>query len=243
MKYLCTLSDYGYIHHGLALYDSLIETTKDDFVLYYLTLDEKIESKLKELNLPKIKIVTLKELISKNEDLSKYSYKEYQDFVWMLASYFSNFLLKNEPIILFLSNKDYIKKSNLQLLDFHVSLELPIEIISFKEIINILITKYNFFKKSKIIINDYEIDSNERSITKKKIKIKLTEKELELILALKNNNGLNKSYLLKSIWKHSLDLETHAFETHLHRLRKKINKYFKDKNFIVEKNSLYYLTN
>ena len=154
-----------------------------------------------------------------------------------------NYLLKNEPIILFLSNKDYIKKNNLQLLDFHVSLELPIEILSFKEILNILITKYNFLKKSKIIINDYQIDSNERSITKKKIKIKLTEKELELILALKNNNGLNKSYLLKSIWKHSLDLETHAFETHLHRLRKKINKYFKDKNFIVEKNSLYYLTN
>jgi DNA-binding response OmpR family regulator len=153
-----------------------------------------------------------------------------------------NDLLKNEPTILFLSNKDYIKKSNLQLLDFHVILKLPIEILSFKEILNILITKYNFFKKSKIIINDYEIDSNERSITKKKIKVKLTEKELELILVLNNNNGLNKSYLLKSIWKHSLDLETHAFETHLHRLRKKINKYFKDKNFIVERNSQYYLT-
>jgi DNA-binding response OmpR family regulator len=154
-----------------------------------------------------------------------------------------NYLLKNEPIILFLSNKDYVKKNNLNLLDFHVSLELPIEILSFKEILNILITKYNFFKKSKIVINDYEIDSNERSISKKKIKVKLTEKELELILALNNINGLNKSYLLKSIWKHSLDLETHAFETHLHRLRKKINKYFQDKNFIVEKNSLYYLTN
>ena len=153
-----------------------------------------------------------------------------------------NDLLKNEPTILFLSNKDYIKKSNLQLFDFHVILDLPIEILSFKEILNILITKYNFFKKSKIIINDYEIDSNERSITKKKIKVKLTEKELELILVLNNNNGLNKSYLLKSIWKHSLDLETHAFETHLHRLRKKINKYFKDKNFIVERNSQYYLT-
>ena len=153
-----------------------------------------------------------------------------------------NYLLKNEPIILFLFNKDYIKKNNLKLLDFHVSLELPIEILSFKEILNILITKYNFFKKSKIVIKDYEIDSNERSITKQKVKVKLTEKELELILALNNNNGLNKSFLLKSIWKHSLDLETHAFETHLHRLRKKINKYFKDKNFIVEKNSLYYLT-
>ena len=154
-----------------------------------------------------------------------------------------NYLLVNEPVVLFLNNKDYIKKNNLVLLDFHISLELPIEIFSFKEILNILITKYNFFKKSKIIINDYEIDSNERSIAKNKVKVKLTEKELELILALNNNNGLNKSFLLKSIWKHSLELDTHAFETNLHRLRKKINKYFKDRNFIVEKNSLYYLSN
>jgi DNA-binding response OmpR family regulator len=154
-----------------------------------------------------------------------------------------NCLLQNEPIILFLNHKDYIKKNNLNLLDFHVCLELPIEIFSFKEILNILITKYNFSKKSKIIIKDYEIDSNERSIAKQKIKVKLTERELELILALNNNNGLNKTFLLKSIWKHSLDLDTHAFETHLHRLRKKINKYFNDKNFIVEKNSFYYLTN
>ena len=154
-----------------------------------------------------------------------------------------NYLLKNEPVFLFLNHKDYIKKNSLKLLDFHVSLELPIEILPFKEILNILITKYNFFKKSKIIIKDYEIDSNERSIAKEKVKVKLTEKELDLILALNNSNGLNKSFLLKSIWKHSLDLDTHAFETHLHRLRKKINKYFKDKNFIVEKNSLYYLTN
>ena len=88
-----------------------------------------------------------------------------------------------------------------------------------------------------------QIDSNERSIIKEKIKVKLTEKELELILALNNKNGLNKSFLLKSIWKHSIDLDTHAFETHLHRLRKKMNKYFNDNNFIIEKNSLYYLTN
>jgi DNA-binding response OmpR family regulator len=153
------------------------------------------------------------------------------------------YLLQNEPIVLILSNKEYIKKNNLRLLNFHASLEFPIEILSFKEILNILITKYNFFNKSKIIIKDYEIDSNQRSISNQKVRVKLTEKELELILALNNNNGLNKSFLLKSIWKHSLDLDTHAFETHLHRLRKKIYKYFNDKNFIVEKNSLYYLTN
>jgi DNA-binding response OmpR family regulator len=152
-------------------------------------------------------------------------------------------LLKNKPVILFLNHKDYIKKNNFNLLDFHVSLQLPIEILSLKEILNILIVKYNFFKKSKIIIKDYEIDSNERSIVKSKIKVKLTEKELELILALNKKNGLNKFFLLKNIWKHSIDLDTHAFETHLHRLRKKMNKYFNDKNFIIEKNSSYYLTN
>jgi DNA-binding response OmpR family regulator len=59
---------------------------------------------------------------------------------------------------------------------------------------------------------------------------------------LNKNNGSEKSFLLKNIWKRSADLDSHAFETHLHRLRKKINKFFKDSKFIVEKNSLYYLS-
>jgi DNA-binding response OmpR family regulator len=150
--------------------------------------------------------------------------------------------LENIPTIFFLNNKDFLIKNKLTLLDFHISLSTPIEILSFREILNILLTKYNFFKKSKIIINDYEIDSNQRVITKNKIKAKLTEKELELILVLNKNNGLEKSFLLKNIWNRSSDLESHAFETHLHRLRKKINKFFKDSKFIIEKNSLYYLS-
>ena len=153
-----------------------------------------------------------------------------------------NFFLENTPTIFLLNNKDFLIKNKLILLDFHVSLFVPIEVLSFKEILNILITKYNFFKKSKIVINNYEIDSNQRVITKDKIKVKLTEKELELILVLNKNNGLEKSFLLKNIWNRSSDLESHAFETHLHRLRKKINKFFKDSKFIIEKNSLYYLS-
>jgi DNA-binding response OmpR family regulator len=152
------------------------------------------------------------------------------------------FLLENVPTILFLNDRNFLIKNKLHLLDFHVSLFVPIEILSFREILNILITKYNFFKKSKIIINDYEIDSNQRVIMKNGIKTKLTEKELELILVLNKNNGLAKSFLLKNIWNRSSDLESHAFETHLHRLRKKINKFFKDNKFIIEKNSLYYLS-
>jgi hypothetical protein len=150
--------------------------------------------------------------------------------------------LENVPTIFFVHNKDYLKKNKLDLQQFHISLSLPIDILSFREILNILLTKYNFFKKSRIIINDYEVDSNQRVIIKNKKKVKLTEKELELILTLNKKNGLEKSFLLKKIWNHNSDLESHAFETHLHRLRKKINKIFNDKRFIIEKNSLYYIS-
>ena len=148
---------------------------------------------------------------------------------------------QNIPTIFLLNNKNFLTKNKLRLLDFHISLILPIEILSFKEILNILITKYNFFKKSKIIIKGYEIDSNQRLIMKNGTKVKLTEKELELILVLNKKNGLDKSFLLKNIWNYNSNLETHAFETHLHRLRKKINSNFKDDKFITEKNSKYYL--
>jgi hypothetical protein len=152
------------------------------------------------------------------------------------------YFLENTPTIFLLNTKDYLIKNKLNLKEFHVALFVPVEVLSFREILNILITKYNFFKKSKIVISGYEIDSNQRVIMKKGIKAKLTEKELNLILILVKSNGLKKSSLLKSIWNHSSDLETHAFETHLHRLRKKMNKFFNDTKFIIEKNSLYYLS-
>jgi DNA-binding response OmpR family regulator len=150
--------------------------------------------------------------------------------------------LENIPTIFFLEDKNYLLKNKFTLLNFHQNLSLPVDIISFKDILNILITKYSFFKKSRIIINNYEIDSNQRIISKEGKKAKLTEKELELILFLNNYTGLEKSTLLIKIWNHKSDLETHAFETHLHRLRKKMEKCFKDKKFIIEKNSLYFLS-
>lgn len=149
---------------------------------------------------------------------------------------------ENIPTIFFLEDKNYLLKNKFTLFNFYQKLSLPVDIVSFKEILNILITKYSFFKNSRIIINNYEIDSNQRVISKEGKKAKLTEKELELILFLNNYTGLEKSTLLRKIWNHNSDLETHAFETHLHRLRKKMEKFFKDKKFIIEKNSLYFLS-
>ena len=158
------------------------------------------------------------------------------------SSELKSFFKQNVPTIFLSTNKDYISKNKLTLLEFHATLLTPIDLLSFKEILKILIIKYNFFKQSKIIIGSYEIDSNQKIIFRNNTKAKLTEKELKLILALHKKNGIQKSLLLKKIWNYNTDLESHAFETNLHRLRKKMEKNFKDKEFIIEKNSLYYLS-
>jgi hypothetical protein len=147
----------------------------------------------------------------------------------------------NLPNVFLLQNIQYLIKNNLKLSNFNLSLSLPIDFLSFKEILKILIIKYKFFKKSKIKIKDYSIDSNQKIISKNNLHAKLTEKELKFILILIDNNGLSKKDILERVWKYKFTLDSHAFETNLHRLRKKIDTIFKDKNFIIENNSLYYI--
>jgi len=154
----------------------------------------------------------------------------------------NKFFIENVPTLFLLKDKNFLVNNNLKPLSFHVVLDIPIDLFFFKEIISILKMKYIFFEKSKILISNYELDSNQRILSKNNKTIKLTEKELSLILGLKKKSGVNKSELLKSIWNYGPKVETHTFETNLYRLRKKIEKKFNDKNFIYEKGSFYYLS-
>jgi hypothetical protein len=156
--------------------------------------------------------------------------------------YNNKFFMENVPTLFLLKDKVFLVNNNLKPLSFHVVLDMPIDLFFLKEIVSILKMKYIFFEKSKVLINNYELDSNQRVLSKNNKVIKLTEKELSLILALKKKNGINKSELLRSIWNYSSKVETHTFETNLYRLRKKIEKKFNDKNFIYEKSSFYYLS-
>jgi len=147
------------------------------------------------------------------------------------------------PSIYLTKNTSLFKKNKFITSNFDVVLSLPIELISLIEIIKILFTKFVFFENSNIIINkNYLLDSNKKIIFKDNSSLKLTEKEINLILELNKNTGIRKDELLKKIWNYNKsDIDSHAFETNLHRLRKKILKIFKDSNFILEKNSKYYL--
>ena len=147
----------------------------------------------------------------------------------------------NLPNIFLLHNDQYLIKNKLKLSNFNLSLSLPLDFLSFKEILKILIIKYKFFRKSKIKIRNYSIDSNQKTISKNNLYAKLTEKELKFILILIEHNGLSKKDILEKVWKYKFTLDSHAFETNLHRLRKKMKSIFNDKSFITEKNSLYYI--
>ena len=110
---------------------------------------------------------------------------------------------------------------------------LPISIIKLIEKINILSLKFNFKSQSEIEVKNYMIDLNERKIMKNKIELKLTEREIEIILFLNNKKKpQNVDDLQTEIWKQKKELETHTVETHIYRLRKKINEKFNDNTFI-----------
>ncbi len=60
MLYFCTLFDSGYLDRGLANYQSLIETGCD-FHLYVFAFDDASLNVLKEMDLPRLTVVSLKE--------------------------------------------------------------------------------------------------------------------------------------------------------------------------------------
>ena len=144
-----------------------------------------------------------------------------------------NLDIKNSVVIsktnhkLLRSNKD-IEKNFLKFKD------LPITLNKLIEIINIKLIKLKFNYQSDIIIKGYKLNLNSKFFSKGNLNLKLTEKEIEIILYLNNiktkSNVLN---LQKEIWSYPENIETHTVETHIYRLRKKILSKFGVKDFIV----------
>ena len=93
--------------------------------------------------------------------------------------------------------------------------------------------KHKYSDQSDILIGKYSINTNSRVIKNKSESIKLTEREVQIILFLKSSKKpQNIESLQKEVWGHNSNLETHTVETHIYRLRKKILEKFKDNNFI-----------
>ena len=155
----------------------------------------------------------------------------------------------NSLIITKVSNREHFKKKQINnnsifyiynkdsILDYDSRYNLikyPFEINSLVEKIKNQLIKQKYNYQSKIKVNNYYLDLNSKIISNDKNLLKLTEREMDIILFLYNNKKPQKISILQSqVWKYSTDLETHTVETHIYRLRKKINDNFKDDNFII----------
>jgi len=112
--------------------------------------------------------------------------------------------------------------------------EIPISINKLIENINVCLIKQKYNLQSLTKIKDYNLDLNSRLFSRKSYQLKLTQKEIDIILFLfEKSTPQSISTLQNKVWGYSFDLETHTVETHIYRLRKKIKDLFNDDKFII----------
>ena len=153
-----------------------------------------------------------------------------------------DYLLKNKNIeqkkIIFLlkKNENFNKINNTQYIVY------PFNIYDLVEKINTELIKQKYNDQSFIKILNYSLDINSRIISNDSGRLKLTEREVDIILFLNDHKKPQKVNILQNqVWKYSSELETHTVETHIYRLRKKIIDKFKDDNFILSDENGYFI--
>ena len=140
---------------------------------------------------------------------------------------------KNDHLVIV---KKLVKNLNNQIL----ITTLPIKLSKLIEKLNIEFLKRNFHSQSELKIQKYNLDINSRELIFKEKKIKLTEKESNIILYISNSiKPVSIQDLQLNVWGYHSDLETHTVETHVYRLRKKILATFDDNDFIKSKKNGY----
>ena len=141
-------------------------------------------------------------------------------------------------------NKKYLIITKEKLLNFknqYVLNDLPIKLTKLIEKFNIEFLKQQFNNQSDIKIGKYKININSREIIlTNKLKLKLTEKEINTILYLSDAGKIvSINELQQKVWSYQSDIETHTVETHIYRLRKKFSNAFNDNEFIISKKNGY----
>ena len=153
----------------------------------------------------------------------------------------SNNLNLNNSLILvkfnkeiFLNNEKISKKKIFSIQNYPITIDKLVEILN----VNLIKQKYNY--QSNICVNHYVLNLNSRIITKNNQNLKLTQKEIDIILFLNDYDKPQRVNVLQNkVWGYSLELETHTVETHIYRLRKKIKDKFKDNQFILSNDDGY----
>ena len=132
-----------------------------------------------------------------------------------------------ENLVIISSDKNFRSKLLLKFDNY------PLNINKLIELINIQFLKNKFQKQNRIKVGKYEINLNSRKMSYMSKFVSLTEKETKIINYLNSSSKeITVENLQFEVWGHRSKLETHTVETHVYRLRKKVEKKFQDKLFI-----------
>ena len=180
-----------------------------------------------------------------NENLVIYDFKILYEILSEINNYINFKLIRVDKIseLNLIDLNDYLLISNKKIKNVENQITLnnfPIDIIKLVESINVKFLKKKYSQQSDIDIGDYKLNLNSRKIFNGTKSLNLTEREANIIIYLNNSKKPVKiSKLQTEVWGHNSKLETHTVETHIYRLRKKINDIFEDNNFIKSSKSGY----
>ena len=136
-----------------------------------------------------------------------------------------NFFRENEKKSIFLINNKHEKNI---LLEKQIKpksiINIPLSLSNIIQIIDSIIREETN-KMNDIIMNNFSLDVVGRKISFDKSNEKLTEKETEILWKLLNkiDHQIPQKELLKEIWGYDESIETRTLETHIYRIRKKLN--------------------
>ena len=181
-----------------------------------------------------VEFTILYKILSEIQDILKFEIQNYEsnsDFEKTIED--NKIDTKHLTIITRSINQKLIKNTKLDIRKILVFDDFPLEIEKLIEKINIQLIKQKYNFQSNFNINNYTLDLNSRIITREQDELKLTEREIDILLFLnENKKPQNVNALQSKVWGYSSELETHTVETHIYRLRKKIKEKFIDDNFI-----------
>lgn len=202
---------------------------------------ESLRSLLENCSLTKDRYVILKDVTSQNIEELDVIISDYK-------------LIKLEEILLNLKipknkikdiEKILITEKGLDLLPISsIHLTRPFRFSELVEALHLIIEQLKSKRENKKTFGYISfIIPDRKLIYKDNHSVELTEKESDIILSLLNSmgRGISKEAVMSKVWMLNSKMETHTFETHLYRLRKKIKENLFLKNLIMNKGGRYYL--
>ena len=183
--------------------------------------------------------------------LKDYSLESSEEFDVIVSDYklgqFKNFLQKTkiqknklkevEKILITEKEFELLPKNN-------IYLQRPFRFIELVEVLYSTFERLKSKRENKKTLGCISFIISERKLFyKDKKTVDLTEKESDIIISLLNasNRGITKEEVMSQVWMLNPNMETHTFETHLFRLRKKIKENLLINNFIMNIKGRYYL--